>query len=73
VFSSKELNFFAQRSVIPFADGKSLYEAYAGPKWHYWVENASHDRLRERAPLEYRRRLCAFFNAMLANSQPVMN
>jgi alpha-beta hydrolase superfamily lysophospholipase len=54
--------------LIPFADGQALYEAYTGPKWHYWVENASHDSVRQRAPTEYWRRLCAFFEAMLAET-----
>jgi pimeloyl-ACP methyl ester carboxylesterase len=51
--------------LVPFADGQSLYRAYAGPKWHYWVKNAGHDNVQARAPAEYRRRLSRFFEERL--------
>jgi alpha-beta hydrolase superfamily lysophospholipase len=57
--------------LVPFADGKSLYDTYAGPKWHYWVKNAGHNNVQERDPTEYRWRLHRFFEQML-DSQSVV-
>ena len=51
--------------LVPLADGKSLYDAYEGPKWHYWAKNAGHNNLQQQAPGEYRRRLRGFFEEIL--------
>src|SRR5262249_41019797 len=32
--------------VVPFAEGQALYEAYAGPKGCWWVEDAAHHNIR---------------------------
>jgi fermentation-respiration switch protein FrsA (DUF1100 family) len=47
--------------LVPFTDGEALYDAYAGAKWHWWVENASHYDVRQRHRDEYLERLRAFF------------
>ena len=52
--------------LVPFADGQALYAAYAGPKWHWWVENATHYNVRQRNPEEYLHRFGAFLEDRLA-------
>lgn len=39
--------------------------AYAGPKWHWWVEGASHYNVRQRDREEYLRRLRGFLGECL--------
>src|SRR5262249_282114 len=52
--------------LVPFADGQALYAAYAGPKWHWWVKNATHYNVRQRHHQEYLQRLRAFVEGCLA-------
>jgi alpha-beta hydrolase superfamily lysophospholipase len=52
-------------SLVPPSEGKDLYAAHAGPKWHWWVENAGHYNVRQRNAQEYVRRLGAFIEGHL--------
>jgi fermentation-respiration switch protein FrsA (DUF1100 family) len=52
--------------LVPFADGEALYAAYAGPKWHWWVENATHHDVRQKHREEYLQRFRAFLEDRLA-------
>ena len=54
-----------QDELVPIADGKALYDAYRGPKRHWWVENASHYDVRQRHREEYLERLRSFFEERL--------
>jgi alpha-beta hydrolase superfamily lysophospholipase len=54
--------------VVPFAEGQALYQAYAGPKWCWWVEDAAHHNIRQRHRDEYLRRLRAFVEDRLAGA-----
>jgi pimeloyl-ACP methyl ester carboxylesterase len=51
--------------LVPFDEGKALYTSYAGPKWHYWAEGATHYNVRQEAREEYLRRLRTFLEAHL--------
>jgi uncharacterized protein len=51
--------------LVPFADGEALYESYAGPKWHWWVENATHYDVRQKHREEYLQRFSAFLEDRL--------
>lgn len=46
--------------VIPFQHGEQMYEAVAGPKQHYWVEQAGHNYLLRVAKKDYWKTLQAF-------------
>ncbi len=59
-----------QDELVPFTEGEALYEAHAGPKWHWWVENASHYNVRQRNAEEYLRRLGVFFEGRLKEGGP---
>jgi alpha-beta hydrolase superfamily lysophospholipase len=52
--------------LVPFSEGKQLYDGYNGPKACYWVEDAHHYDLRRRNKQEYLYRLRKF----LAESLP---
>lgn len=52
--------------LVPFTQAQALYQAYAGPKWSYWVEGANHYNIRQRARVAYARCLRAFFEQALA-------
>jgi fermentation-respiration switch protein FrsA (DUF1100 family) len=52
--------------LVPCADGEALYAAYAGPKWCWWVRNATHYDVRQRHREEYLRKLRAFLKDRLA-------
>jgi alpha-beta hydrolase superfamily lysophospholipase len=56
-------------ALVPFADGQALYAAYTGPKWHWWVENATHYNVRQSHREEYLQRLWAFLEDRLAASR----
>jgi alpha-beta hydrolase superfamily lysophospholipase len=56
-----------QDELVPFADGQALYATYGGPKWHWWVENASHYDVRQRHREEYLRRFRGFLEDRLAD------
>jgi alpha-beta hydrolase superfamily lysophospholipase len=56
--------------LIPLAEGKALYDAYAGPKWHWWVQGATHHDVRQRNRDEYLRRLQTFLEDRLAECGP---
>jgi alpha-beta hydrolase superfamily lysophospholipase len=51
--------------LVPISEGELLYQAHAGPKWCWWVENASHYNVRQRNPEEYLGRLRSFFAGTL--------
>ena len=53
--------------LVPFSEGKRLYDCYDGPKACYWVEAANHYDLRRRNKNEYLNRLGRF----LAESLPM--
>jgi fermentation-respiration switch protein FrsA (DUF1100 family) len=53
-------------ALVPFSEGEALYAACAGPKWHWWVENARHYDVRQRHREEYLQRLRAFLEDRLA-------
>lgn len=51
--------------LVPFTEAETLYAAQAGPKWHWWVENATHYNVRQRNSEEYLRRLGTFLEDRL--------
>jgi alpha-beta hydrolase superfamily lysophospholipase len=55
--------------LVPWEEGESLYESCRGPRWCWWVANASHYRVRQANHDEYLRRLRAFLDERL-NSRP---
>jgi hypothetical protein len=55
-----EVCFSRQDELVPFAQGKALYDAYAGPKWHWWVGDACHYNVRQKHRAEYLLRLRSF-------------
>jgi fermentation-respiration switch protein FrsA (DUF1100 family) len=52
--------------LVPFSEGKRLYDGYEGPKACYWVEAAHHYDLRRRNKKEYLDRLRKFLVESLA-------
>jgi alpha-beta hydrolase superfamily lysophospholipase len=54
--------------LVPFSDGKGLYDSYAGPKASYWVQGAKHYDLRRRNREEYLFRLKSFLEQNLAET-----
>ena len=52
-----------------FAEGQALYEAYQGPKQHFWVEDATREGLSTAAHKEYFRRLRGFIERHLPASE----
>jgi fermentation-respiration switch protein FrsA (DUF1100 family) len=52
--------------LVPSAEGEALYEAYDGPKWHWWVAGASHYDVRQRHRDEYLVRLRSFLEDRLS-------
>jgi alpha-beta hydrolase superfamily lysophospholipase len=54
--------------LVPWAGAESMYEGYAGPKWHFWAEGATHANIRQRCRAEYLRRLSAFLEERLAEA-----
>jgi len=54
-----------QDDFITFAQAEELYDAYRGPKWHYWVEGATHFGLVTSAGPEHGWRLYRFFEDRL--------
>ena len=52
--------------LIPPEEGQALYAAYRGPKWHWWVENATHYDVRQRNHSEYLERLRNFLEGCLS-------
>jgi alpha-beta hydrolase superfamily lysophospholipase len=57
--------------LVPFGQGQALYDAYRGPKGHWWVEGASHYNVRQRHHDEYLARLRAFLEQCLAGPEGV--
>jgi len=55
--------------LVPLAEAEALYRAYDGPKWNYWVPNATHYNLRQGHREEYLNRLRTFLEARLAAHQ----
>ena len=51
--------------LVPFSEGEALYEAHAGSRWHWWVENANHYNVRQRNTEEYLGRLRSFIEDRL--------
>jgi fermentation-respiration switch protein FrsA (DUF1100 family) len=56
--------------LVPFSEAEALYAAHAGPRWHWWVEDASHDNVRRRNTAEYLCRLRSFLEARLNEAAP---
>jgi pimeloyl-ACP methyl ester carboxylesterase len=46
--------------LVPLSEGEELYAAYAGPKWCWWVEGATHYDVRQQNREEYLGRLRGF-------------
>jgi uncharacterized protein len=46
--------------LVPFAEAEALEAAYAGPKEHWWVDDAVHHNVRQRHREEYLERLRSF-------------
>jgi pimeloyl-ACP methyl ester carboxylesterase len=46
--------------LVPWTQGRELFDAYAGPKWHWWVTGAVHYNIRQRNLEAYRHRLQSF-------------
>jgi fermentation-respiration switch protein FrsA (DUF1100 family) len=46
--------------LVPLVEGKALEGAYGGPKWHWWVQEATHYDVRQRNRDEYLARFRAF-------------
>jgi alpha-beta hydrolase superfamily lysophospholipase len=53
--------------LVPLQEGESLYEAYHGPRWQWWVAGAAHYRVRQGNHDEYLRRLRSFLQERLAD------
>ncbi len=51
--------------VTPFEEGEAVYKAYNGPKWCYWVDDATHLSLSDQAQQEYFLRMRAFIKEHL--------
>jgi fermentation-respiration switch protein FrsA (DUF1100 family) len=60
--------------LVPLSEAEILYDSYAGPKDHWWVDNASHYNVRQRNPEDYLLRLRSFLmqhlEATSANATP---
>jgi uncharacterized protein len=56
--------------LIPFTEAEALFAEYGGPKWHWWVENATHHDVRQRHRDEYLARLRGFLEQQLTSSSP---
>lgn len=54
--------------LVPFTEGRMLYDSYVGPKRHWWVAGASHYNVRQRNHSEYLNRLRAFLEDCLSRS-----
>jgi alpha-beta hydrolase superfamily lysophospholipase len=54
--------------LVPFSEGKQLYDHYAGPKHHYWVAGAGHYDVRRRNKEEYLLRLRTFLAEALTTT-----
>jgi pimeloyl-ACP methyl ester carboxylesterase len=48
-----------------FAEARALYEAYHGPKWHFWVDDLTREGLTPATHREYYRRLHDFIQGHL--------
>jgi pimeloyl-ACP methyl ester carboxylesterase len=55
--------------LVPFSEGKALYDAYTGPKQRWWVEETSHYNVRQQHHDEYPQRLRAFVEECLKKSE----
>jgi alpha-beta hydrolase superfamily lysophospholipase len=55
-----------QDELVPFDRGVDLYEGYAGPKWCWWPEDATHYDVRQRNREEYLGRLRSFLEGRLS-------
>jgi alpha-beta hydrolase superfamily lysophospholipase len=51
--------------LVPFAQAQALFDAYTGPKWHYWVEGATHYNVRQKDNDRYLQRLQDFLEDRL--------
>ena len=58
--------------LVPLAQGQTLFEAYGGPKWNWWVPGASHYNVRQKNREEYLRRLRGFLSGCLASRNKVL-
>jgi fermentation-respiration switch protein FrsA (DUF1100 family) len=54
--------------LVPFDEAEDLYQSYAGPKWHFWVDEGNHYNLWQVAREEYVERLRGFLEERLAES-----
>jgi alpha-beta hydrolase superfamily lysophospholipase len=53
-------------NLIPFHQGQSMYDRYAGPKQCFWMEGATHFVRSAEVSTEYVRRFKEFFRSQLA-------
>jgi len=58
--------------LVPIAEGRELYDAYAGPKSCWWVKGAAHYNIRQRNPEEYRHQLRSFVENCLSAGRQIM-
>ncbi len=54
--------------LVPLGQGQALFDAHAGPKWNWWVADASHYNVRQRNRDEYLRRLRGFFTFLMSQA-----
>lgn len=54
--------------LVPLGQGQALFDAYVGPKWNWWVADASHYNVRQRNREEYLRRLREFFTFLMSQA-----
>jgi pimeloyl-ACP methyl ester carboxylesterase len=52
--------------LVPLAQGQALFDAHPGPKWNWWVADATHYDVRQRNHEEYLRRLRSFIEYLLS-------
>jgi pimeloyl-ACP methyl ester carboxylesterase len=54
--------------LVPIGEGEALEAAYGGPKWHWWVDGATHYDVRQKNSSEYLRRLRSFLGDRLVDA-----
>jgi hypothetical protein len=52
--------------LTEFDEAQAVYNAYEGPKWHYWIDESVSHGLSKSAHTAYFRRLRQFFEQRLS-------
>jgi alpha-beta hydrolase superfamily lysophospholipase len=55
--------------LTEFDEAQAVYEAYTGPKWHYWIDDAPSTGLSKAAHDQYFRRMQRFIERQLSGGQ----